>query len=198
MLRRMTDETEHTTLKIKLTESSVGQFKARSSGLDVPRDEYASAALHFALQDDGCIDESKMVVSREQDVYLSLRIPVWLRESVAKLGHRSGCNVASFSGMALGQYFERHERDPRELIALFYIDAALSDSEEGRLSEAALDTVLERCGRRLLSGVAPAFMANWFFNRFKSRIREIETGRSVEAFSIAWLKDRFTRLAETK
>jgi len=194
----MTDALEQTTLKIKLTEGSVGQFKARSNEQGVSRDEYAAAALHFALQDSGCVDESRNLVSSEPDVYLSLQIPAWLRESLAELGHRTGRNVGAFSGMALGQYFERHQRDPRELFALFHIDVALMGGKGGRLTEAGLEAILERCGSRLLSGVAPAFMANWFFNRFKSRIRELDAGEQRVAFSTAWLTKRFGRMSKAR
>ncbi len=193
----MSDDCEHTTLKLKLTEGVVRQFKARAAALEVSRDEYAVAALHFALQDEGCVDASKVPVSGGPDVYLSARGPVWLREALAERGDRSGCNVASYSGMVLGQFLERYERDPRELIALYHVDAAMRNGSDGRLTEAAFDWILQQCGERLLTGVSPAFMANWFFNRFRSRIREIGAGGNAVPFSTPWLKERFGRLAES-
>ena len=190
----MHDESEQTTLKLKLTEGGVRQFKSRAAALKVSRDEYAAAALHFALQDDGCIDESRTPVSGGPDVYVSLRGPVWLRETLATRGDRSGCNVASFSGMVMGQFFERHERDPRELIVLYHVDAAMRGQEPGRLPGEAFDRILDRCGPRLLTGVAPGFMANWFFNRFRSRIQEIVLANDSVSFSPQWLKERFGSL----
>ncbi len=182
---------------MKLTEGAVCHFKTRAAAMAVSRDEYAVAALHFALQDEGCVDDSRSPVSGSSDVYLTARVPVWLREALALRGDRSGCNVASFSGMVLGQFFERHERDPRELIVLYHVDAAMRDASGGRLSETAFDRILQERGRCLLTGVTPAFMANWFYNRFRSRIHEIAAGESSVPFSTQWLKDRFVRLAES-
>jgi len=190
-------DAEQTNLKLKLTEEVSREFKARASASGASRDEYASAALHFALADEGGVDDTRALVSGGADVYLSIRGPHWLREALLERGDCAGCSVASYSGMALAQFLERHERDPRELIVLYHVDAAMRDGEQGTLAEAAFDAILERCGRPLLTGVAPAFMANWFFNRFRSRIARIESEVGRSPFTPVWVKERFIKLEGT-
>lgn len=183
------------TLKIKLSETLLSQFKSRVAAQNLSRDEYASLTLHYGLhENDGVENLQPSKATEFPDVYLSVRIPAQLRESLARFSDRLGYNAASFCGLLLARHFERHERDPRELAVLHPIDCALSD--EGALAEAELHAILQRHGTQLMAGVSPAFMANWFFNRFRSRIKQIESRDARVSFSPHYMEELFKKLAK--
>lgn len=186
----MHSETEITMLKIRLTERLLREFKSRAAAQEVTRDEYAAAALHYALQDDVEIDDGGAAgAAGETDIYLSARIPGGLREMLLERSDRSGRNIASFCGDALAGHFERHERDPRELVLLFDLDVALAKEDGDGLAEEVLVALLERHGPRLVRGVSVAFMANWLFSRFRTRIGKVRRGGGAVSFSPGLLKE---------
>ena len=49
-------------------------------------------------------------------------------------------------------------------------------------------------GAKLLAGVSPAFMANWFFNRFRSRIKRIKSHDAEVSFSANYMKELLGKL----
>lgn len=185
---------QSTTLKIKLSETLLGQFKSRVAAQNLSRDEYVSLTLHYGLQESDGLDSLQAATSAETpDVYLSARIPSELRVSLTECSDRLGYNAASFCGLLFARHFERHERDPRDLVVLYPIDRALKD--EGTLAETELQALLKRHRTQLLAGVSPAFMANWFFNRFRSRIKQIETPDAETPFSPGYMKDLLEKIA---
>lgn len=190
----MNQNAQTTPLKVKLSEELLREFKSRVAARDMARDEYAVVALHYALQDDdGLADLQPNAATPAPDIYLSVQAPTALRRSLTQWSDRLCYNTASFCGLLLGRHFKRHARDPRELVILHHIDRALTD--DGELAESDLRGILERHGAQLLAGVSPAFMANWFFNRFRSRITRIKSDDAEVSFSADFVKNLLGKLA---
>jgi hypothetical protein len=183
------------TLKIKLSETLLLRFKERVAAQNISRNGYVAQTLHYGLQENGGLDDLQPSASTEApDVYLSAQVPMGLRNSLLQHSDRLGYNAASFCGLLLARHFERHPRDPRELPVLYPIDLTLSDN--GELDEDELQAILERHGAKLLAGVSPVFMANWFFNRFRSRIKRIKSRDAEVSFSANYMKELLGKLTK--
>lgn len=183
------------TLKIKLSETLLGRFKSRVAAQNLSRDEYVSLTLHYGLQESDELDHFEATTATgAPDIYLSARVPPELRASLIQRSDRLGYNAASFCGLLFARHFERHERDPRELGVLYPIDRAVT--AEGTLAETELRAILQQHGAQLMAGVSPAFMASWFFNRFRSRIKRIESSDAEAPFSPEYMKSLFEKLAK--
>lgn len=174
-------------VRVKLPEEASARLKSKARLRQVTASIYARAILHHALHQAGDYSAAfAPVVGAPTDVYFNTEVGPDIRARLEEWSDRHAANVAVFCGFVVGEFLERHEQDPRDLLFGCELDELLARRE--RLKAEELAALVRQNAPVLGAGINETFAANWLFQRLRHRVPDLESEGGLLKLSPQWIK----------
>jgi hypothetical protein len=173
----MPGESHEVALRIRLATPTWQQLKRRASQRSSAPGKYADMVFRYALHEQLRVASNVAAVEAEERVYVEVEVPHPTREHLVHWSHRHQGNLATFSGSVLKAFFDRYEKDPRDLVMMHLLLSSLDRAAV--LSEAELRQAIEHCQQNTSVRLPPGYFGKWLYGRIKPLLSSLHRDGST-------------------